>query len=137
MVLGSIDDRYARVRVRHNVLPILETELGPGVTEALARTAHQLTDDADALDALATEALRHALGNDGSLDIAQATTYPRAVQSRVIHRWLTDVAEREMSNEHVTHVRLLMLGEISGQVHVPGLTVTRVKKTLHAQPISL
>ncbi|MGB3413797.1 MAG: tRNA lysidine(34) synthetase TilS, partial [Microbacteriaceae bacterium] len=33
------DERYTRVRVRQQVLPLLESELGPGVAEALARTA--------------------------------------------------------------------------------------------------
>src|SRR3954469_16995223 len=33
------DPAFTRVRVRTSVLPLLETELGPGVAEALARTA--------------------------------------------------------------------------------------------------
>ena len=37
-------------RVRHTVLPLLEDELGPGVAEALARTADLLRDDAEHLD---------------------------------------------------------------------------------------
>ncbi|TFD54403.1 tRNA lysidine(34) synthetase TilS [Cryobacterium frigoriphilum] len=48
----NLDPRYARVRVRQAVLPMLERELGPGIREALARTAEQLREDADALDAL-------------------------------------------------------------------------------------
>ena len=36
------DPSFTRVRVRRRVLPVLEDELGPGVTEALARTADQL-----------------------------------------------------------------------------------------------
>lgn len=44
------DERFARVKVRQNLLPIFEEKLGPGVTEALARTADLLRDDADALD---------------------------------------------------------------------------------------
>lgn len=48
------DDRaFARVRARHEVLPVLERELGPGIAAALARTAGQLAADADALEAWA------------------------------------------------------------------------------------
>jgi tRNA(Ile)-lysidine synthase len=47
------DERFTRVRVRRNVLPVLESELGPGVAEALARTAELAAADADTLDALA------------------------------------------------------------------------------------
>jgi tRNA(Ile)-lysidine synthase len=49
----NADPRFTRARVRHEVLPVLESVLGPGVAEALARTAGQLRDDADVLDALA------------------------------------------------------------------------------------
>ncbi len=47
------DYRFARARVRHQALPALEQALGPGVTEALARTAAQLRADAECLDDLA------------------------------------------------------------------------------------
>ena len=55
------DPRYARVRARLTVLPTLEHELGPGVAQALARTAEQLREDADALDALVPALLAAAL----------------------------------------------------------------------------
>ncbi len=50
------DPAYARNRVRHTVLPALESALGPGVAAALARTADLLRDDADLLDQLADAA---------------------------------------------------------------------------------
>ncbi|MFD7023205.1 ATP-binding protein [Promicromonospora sukumoe] len=49
-----------RSRVRGRVLPVLEDTLGPGVAEALARTADQLRDDADLLDTLAADLLDRA-----------------------------------------------------------------------------
>ncbi|MGA4668924.1 tRNA lysidine(34) synthetase TilS [Propionibacteriaceae bacterium Y1923] len=49
-------DRFTRVRVRHHVLPVLERELGPGIAEALARTADLARADADALDEWARRA---------------------------------------------------------------------------------
>lgn len=50
------DPRFARVRARHHVLPVLEAELGPGVAAALARTADLLRPDMEYLDDLADEA---------------------------------------------------------------------------------
>ncbi len=44
------DHRVARVRVRQTVLPLLESELGPGIAEALARTADSVREDFAALD---------------------------------------------------------------------------------------
>src|SRR5580692_2079347 len=47
------DFRFTRARVRHQALPALEAALGPGVAEALARTARQLRADTECLDDLA------------------------------------------------------------------------------------
>ena len=49
----NCDPSYARVRVRRHALPALEETLGPGIAEALARSAAQLSADCDALDAIA------------------------------------------------------------------------------------
>ncbi len=53
------------MRVRHQVLPVLEQELGPGVAAALARTAEQLRPDMEALDRLAEELLAGARCSEG------------------------------------------------------------------------
>jgi len=44
------------------VLPVLTEVLGPGVPEALARTAEQLREDTEVLDSLARELLERAAG---------------------------------------------------------------------------
>jgi tRNA(Ile)-lysidine synthetase-like protein len=49
----NADRAHARVRVRTEALPVLEACLGPGVVEALVRTARLARADADALDAWA------------------------------------------------------------------------------------
>jgi tRNA(Ile)-lysidine synthase len=59
----NADPRFTRVRLRHEVLPLLEDVLGGGVAEALARTAAQLRDDGEALDAAAHDLLAHAYRN--------------------------------------------------------------------------
>jgi len=75
------DDRsFARVRVRRDALPALEAALGPGVAEALARTAALLRDDADALDAWADRAAT------GGLSVDALAALPAAVRSRVLRR---------------------------------------------------
>ena len=57
----NVDPAFTRVRVRRRVLPVLEDELGPGVTEALARTADQLRADMDLLDAYAERGARRVV----------------------------------------------------------------------------
>ncbi|MEV0336713.1 tRNA lysidine(34) synthetase TilS [Nocardia sp. NPDC050717] len=56
----NLDPAYTRVRLRTEVLPLLEDVLGGGVAQALARTADQLRDDGEVLDALTTDLLRAA-----------------------------------------------------------------------------
>ena len=88
----NADDRFARARVRHQALPALEAALGPGVTEALARTAGQLRADAECLDDLAfaeSGQLRQASeaggGSDpAGLDVAWLAALPAAIRSRVL-----------------------------------------------------
>jgi tRNA(Ile)-lysidine synthase len=78
------DPGYARVRVRRQALPALEQALGPGVAEALARSACQLRADADLLDSMAAaEAQR--LAQDGPGIAADAVAVlPQAIRTRVL-----------------------------------------------------
>jgi tRNA(Ile)-lysidine synthase len=81
----NADARFSRARVRHEVMPVLEAALGPGVAEALARTAGLLRADAEFLDALAgMEAERCGGGNSGLLTETLAEL-PLAIRTRVLH----------------------------------------------------
>jgi tRNA(Ile)-lysidine synthase len=84
----NVDPAYARVRVRHQALPALEKALGPGVAEALARTAGMLRDDADALDDLAARAYADLeVREDGcgtAVRLEGLAELPRAVRTRVL-----------------------------------------------------
>ncbi len=93
------DHAHARVRVRSVVLPELERSLGPGVTEALARTAGLARQDADALDGWADRVWREVpqvnSGPDGSPARLPVTPLvdrreplPAAVLQRVVRRFL-------------------------------------------------
>lgn len=80
------DPTFTRVRIRNSVLPVLESELGPGIVDALARTAELLRDDDDALDLLAAGMARTVLSTDGevALDVAGTASKPRALRTRLI-----------------------------------------------------
>jgi tRNA(Ile)-lysidine synthase len=81
----NADPRYARVRVRSQALPALEEALGPGVAEALARTATQLREDADCLDAFAeSEQIRGAASDPAGLDVRWLAAMPAAIRTRVL-----------------------------------------------------
>jgi tRNA(Ile)-lysidine synthase len=86
------DFRFARARVRHQALPALEAALGPGVAEALARTAGQLRADAECLDDLAfaeSGQLRQSGPDPGDpdpagLDVTRLAALPAAIRTRVL-----------------------------------------------------
>ena len=81
------DFRFARARVRHQALPALEAALGPGVAEALARTATQLRADAECLDDLAfaeSAKLRGHGCDPAGLDAAWLRALPAAIRTRVL-----------------------------------------------------
>lgn len=77
------DPAFTRVRARRALVD-LERDLGPGVAAALARSADQLREDADHLEALADEAVA-ALG-EGPWPVTRLETLPRAVRTRVWRR---------------------------------------------------
>ena len=124
----NTDRRFRRVRVRETVLPTLETELGPGVAEALARTAELLHDDADLLDRLAADAYRTAegLGGTDTLDCAALESQPPALRRRILRLWLLAHGIADLSLRHVSAVESLVI-DWHGQksIEVPGATVTR------------
>lgn len=78
------DPAFARVRVRRHLMPVMEAELGPGVAEALARTARLLRADADALDALAAAEAARLRDGDGGLGATALAALPDAVRLRVL-----------------------------------------------------
>ncbi|MCD2110550.1 tRNA lysidine(34) synthetase TilS [Rhodococcus rhodochrous] len=86
----NADDRFTRVRLRREVLPLLEDVLGGGVAEALARTAGQLQDDGHALDVWADDLLVTARREDDLLDTDALAAAPAAVRRRALRSWLID-----------------------------------------------
>jgi tRNA(Ile)-lysidine synthase len=82
----NADPRYLRVRVRRQVLPLLEEALGPGVAAALARTARLASDDADALDALAAEVVERARAGTLAWKVDELAAALPALRRRVLRQ---------------------------------------------------
>ncbi|HTU08222.1 MAG TPA: tRNA lysidine(34) synthetase TilS [Trebonia sp.] len=76
----NADRRFARVRVRLDALPALEAALGPGVAEALVRTAGQLRADAEVLEKISSERTR----DDSPLSASSLAELPGAVRTRML-----------------------------------------------------
>jgi tRNA(Ile)-lysidine synthase len=121
----NADERFTRVRLRREVLPLLEDVLAGGVGAALARTAAQLREDGDVLDALSAELLgraRDGSGFDGNaLDVAVLAPAPPALRRRAVRQWLLDGGVRELTDAHLRSIDAL-IGRWRGQggVWLPG-----------------
>jgi tRNA(Ile)-lysidine synthase len=116
----NADSRFTRVRLRTEVLPLLEEVLSGGVAAALARTAAQLREDSEALDTLADELLVRSRVAD-QLDVRTLATAPTALRRRTLRRWLLDAGVRDLSDGHLRAVDAL-IHEWHGQggVWLPG-----------------
>jgi tRNA(Ile)-lysidine synthase len=68
------DPAYTRSRVRHAALPALAEALGPGIPEALARTAKMLRDDTEALDAWSAREFARLLEDGASHNVRGAAS---------------------------------------------------------------
>jgi tRNA(Ile)-lysidine synthase len=133
------DPGFARVRVRQRVLPVLEDELGPGVAATLARTADQLRDDVEALDAIALASYERVVGARG-VDRVELEELPRAVATRVLRLAALAAGARdsELFHVHVSALHQLALGAISGEVQLPGhVTAYRDGSHLRFRPTAV
>lgn len=110
-----------RVRVRREVIPILESTLGPGLIQALGRSAALARDDADALDGWA--AAEFATMQAQSLDIARLAELPRAVRSRILRMaiYRMGAPSGSLTAEHIAAVEALISNwHGQGEVSLPG-----------------
>ena len=102
------DLRFARVRTRKNVLPNLEENLGPGITEALVRSADLLRDDADALDSFAREYF--AQTDPLNLSVSELERLPKAIRTRVLRLaiYKAGAPTGSLSAEHINGAEALI-----------------------------
>ncbi len=130
----NLDRSFARVRVRADVLPLLEEQLGHGFAAALARSADLAREDADALDAIAEQhfatIVRHSRESVEDrqvlMPVAALQALPPALRGRVIRL----VADREfgsqLTREHTLAIASLVTAwKGQGPIHAPRIIVRR------------
>ncbi|GAA4194930.1 tRNA lysidine(34) synthetase TilS [Microbacterium oryzae] len=123
------EDRFARVRVRSRVLPVLEHELGPGVAEALARTADQLREDNEAFADMIDEVIEDIV-EPAEAGIAISVPALAANPPALRHRIIRHVAQSEFGAS-LTRTQTLevarLVSDWSGQgpIDLPGFTAAR------------
>ena len=124
------DPAYARVRVRREVLPVLETQLGPGIAEALARTAEQLREDAEAFDEMIDETIEDIVEHAEagiSVSVPALAANPAALRHRIIrHVVAAEFGQRLTRAQTLEVARLVTDWSGQGPIDLPGCTARRV-----------
>jgi len=132
------DPRFARVRVRTDILPLMEKTLGPGITEALARTAELFRNDSVVLDDLAHTlfvscSIEHAPGH-WSAAVAALADQPEALRSRAIRLLIMSVGAPSPSYQQIHDVAALITSwKGQSEVSVARARVGREGTAIHAR----
>ncbi|GAA5201679.1 tRNA lysidine(34) synthetase TilS [Microbacterium jejuense] len=125
----NTDPRFARVRVRETVLPVLEAELGPGIAEALARTAAQLREDAAAFDEMIDETIEDIVEHAEagiSVSAAALAANPAALRHRIIRLVVASEFHESLTRAQTLEVaRLATDWTGQGPIDLPGCRARR------------
>lgn len=126
----NADPAYARVRVRERVLPVMEAELGPGVTAALARTAAQLREDDDAFQSMIDETIEDIVEPaEAGIQISGSAlaANPAALRNRIIRYVVASEFHVSLSRQQTLEVaRLVTDWRGQGPIDLPGCQAARV-----------
>jgi len=133
---SNADVAIPRNRIRHELIPLLQSRFLPAVTGTLARQAALARDEEDFLRDRAIElAGRIVLSDERShiiIDTAGLAAAPRALSSRVVLQALERLAgERPISFDHVERVLALEPGQA---VSLPGQDVVRTGEVIVLRP---
>lgn len=128
----NLDEKFARVHVRRQLLPLMET-FNPNLVEGLARTAELLREDSVALDRGATTLLELSIEPDGVplkgpkartiLKVDLLAAAPSALRRRALRLWIGRCRGdlRRLERVHIIALENLLLGDKGGRVvELPG-----------------
>lgn len=129
----NFDETFARVRVRKNIMPLLEEQLGPGIAQALARTASQAAEDDAFLTHQALAECERVLKKSAT-SVSFAITdlrKPMAIRHRMIIRAIEIMQAPAISRIHVLEIDQL-IDNWHGQksLTLPGVRVERIEDEL-------
>jgi tRNA(Ile)-lysidine synthase len=116
------DTTILRNRVRHEILPMLETKLNPAIRLALLRAADILREESNWLDKLAREVFNRCRSGK-AIRMAAFAKHPVAARRRVLRLWMTEngVPAESMDFDLVERLAGLAAGsQGTGQIELPG-----------------
>ena len=141
---------FTRNRVRKIVLPLLETEVNANAKKNIAKAAELLRIDEDFMETATREAFEKCVVAAGeafhpptcevekktnalTLDAEIIKTLHPAIAQRVIRR---AIALQNITHTHVFAVLALISAHGSGEVHLPGVVVSKEYNNVRFSPVS-
>lgn len=125
----NTDPRFKRVLVRHEILPMLERSLGPGIAQALARTAEIAREDADAFQEMIDEVIEDIVepAEAGiAISAAALLANPAALRNRIIRFVVWSEFGVSLSRQQTLAVaELVTAWRGQGPIDLPGLRAER------------
>ena len=119
-------DRYARNRIRRELIPYLQERFNPQVENSLAQTAEILRSDVEYLEMSARKLLQDAL-KDNRLNRLCLQAAPLALQRRAIRQFLPSVMSRQPNFEQIEAVvDLISAPNKSRTSTLPGGAIAKV-----------
>ncbi len=123
------DTRFARNRIRHELLPAFEHEWNPAIRETLARMADVAQEEERWWRGkIARLARKLAVETDGGIEIRAdaVAALPKAVARRLVRELMREAGGRAAGLDHVDRaIALASSARGSGCVTAPGLAVAR------------
>ncbi len=138
----NVDEKFVRVRVRRQLVPLMQT-FNPKLVAGLTRTAELLREDSSALDRAALMLLELSQGSASGvveetgtglkLDLLVAA--PSALRRRALRLWIEHCRGdlKRLERVHIVALEGLLLGDRGGRViELPGgARVSRKRGLLH------
>ncbi|MBO4888808.1 MAG: tRNA lysidine(34) synthetase TilS [Firmicutes bacterium] len=125
----NLDTGYTRNRIRKELLPQLAS-YNPQIIPALCAMSDSIREDLSFLEEEAEKAWRdcRTKSDEGSaIKISRLLSYPKAIQSRVLLKFLEDNGlSKDISGHHLKYLFSLTKGQSGRQIVLPkGLTVEK------------
>jgi tRNA(Ile)-lysidine synthase len=134
---SNADRRFARARVRHDLLDALRT-VGPVAERTIAETARQLREEAEVLEAAVSEALEE-LGGGPAVSLAALREKPPALRRLVLRRLAGDhpVPDSVLDLDDRGTKTLDLGGGLRAVAEYGTLRFTRAREEVVPEPVEL
>ena len=130
------DPRYARSRLRHDVMPALRAAF-PDAEASLAAAARLAADARAVLDERVAEDQASVVRADGQLSVVAWASLPPARGRQVLLAWLTEALERSPPRSLVERLSAELTGTHASRWPAPDGTLIRHRRHLRFEGLSV